>query len=56
MRKLLSLLFILSVICVVGCAEKRPDPRQQEGFVDTSDPSKVMLPKLNEPTGPPKSK
>jgi hypothetical protein len=37
---------LLGSLFLSGCGEKQPDPREEPGFVDTSDPSKVMeLPK-----------
>ena len=42
MRKVLCFALVMVAMVVVGCQKERPDPRKQEGFVDTSDPSKVM--------------
>ncbi len=44
MRKAFALLLLLACPVLVGCSgeEDKPDPREQEGFVDTTDPSKVM--------------
>jgi hypothetical protein len=43
MRKILLLLILLPLIIpVVGCGGGKPDPRQREDFVDTSDPSTVI--------------
>ena len=42
MRKLLGSVLLFASLFVVGCGEDVPDPREQEGFVDTTDPSKVM--------------
>ena len=40
---------------LVGCGEKRPDPREREDFVDTSDPSKLKMKPIGGPeSGQPK--
>ena len=43
MRILLILLLCLPM-CGVGCGQSKPDPRDREDFVDTTDPSMVELP------------
>ena len=42
MRKALGFALLLTSLFVLGCAEDKPDPREQPGFIDTTDPSKVM--------------
>ena len=49
MRFFLASVLALSGICLTGCGEKKPDPRTQPGFVDTTDPSKVTMPALPQP-------
>ena len=36
-----SLMFIL-LFGGMGCQKKKPDPREQPGFKDTSDPSTIL--------------
>ncbi|HUY90702.1 MAG TPA: hypothetical protein VMV10_18355 [Pirellulales bacterium] len=45
---------LLALACLTGCGgEKKPDPRQRPDFVDTTDPTKVMMPALPKPGGGP---
>jgi hypothetical protein len=45
MRVVLALMLSLLVFLpYAGCGGGRPDPRDREDFVDTADPSKVMVP------------
>ena len=41
MKKITTLLVASAFLLTVGCSNKE-DPRDRPGFVDTSDPSKVM--------------
>ena len=42
MRKAITLGLVAFSLMLGGCAgEKKPDPKERPGFVDTSDPSKV---------------
>jgi hypothetical protein len=51
MKMVMPLLVAGALLFVVGCKDKK-DPRDRPGFVDTSDPSKV----LKTMTPPPKAK
>ena len=42
MRKVIGFTLLLLSLVAIGCGEDKPDPREQPGFVDTTDPSKVM--------------
>ena len=57
MRKSSAVLSILAVLACVelsGCGGKsRPDPSTRPGFVDTSDPTKLVMPPLPAPGGQP---
>lgn len=50
MNRSTTLLALGMVLTAVGCNHK-PDPRSRPGFVDTSDPSKVMQTMTAPPTG-----
>ncbi len=41
MRRLFALLLL--AVLVVGCGEEKEDPTKREGFIDTSDPSKIQM-------------
>ncbi len=41
MRRLFALLLL--AVLVAGCGEKKEDPTKQEGFIDTSDPTKIQM-------------
>jgi hypothetical protein len=41
MRRIFALLLL--AVLVVGCGEKKEDPTKKEGFIDTSDPSKIQM-------------
>ncbi len=41
MRRLFA--FLLLAVLISGCAEKKEDPKKREGFIDTSDPSKIQM-------------
>lgn len=43
MKQIISTGFVLlaCLACAQGCGESKPDPTKREGFVDTTDPSKV---------------
>lgn len=47
MRSLVALLAIsaisLAALPLVGCGSSKPDPREREGFIDTSDPGETSL-------------
>jgi hypothetical protein len=50
MRRLFALLLL--AVLVAGCGEKQEDPTKREGFIDTSDPTKIqMLPPNAQDTG-----
>jgi PBP1b-binding outer membrane lipoprotein LpoB len=50
MRRLFALLLL--AVLVAGCGEKKEDPTKREGFIDTSDPTKIqMLPPDARKTG-----
>jgi hypothetical protein len=55
MRFAILSVLLLGAACLTGCGEKKPDPRERPDFVDTTDPSKVSLPKPGAPGpgGPP---
>jgi hypothetical protein len=47
MKTCLSIVFGFVLLAGVGCEEKKKDPRERPGFIDTSDPStvgKTMVP------------
>ncbi len=50
MRLSLSLASLLACL-VIGC-EKKEDPRQRPGFIDTSDPSRIKETMIAPPQGP----
>jgi hypothetical protein len=50
MRSSLYLASLLACL-VIGC-EKKEDPRQRPGFIDTSDPSRIKETMIAPPQGP----
>ena len=44
MRIILALLLLCFPLSLAGCTKSKPDPRDREDFVDTSDPSLVDMP------------
>jgi hypothetical protein len=44
MRTLYALLTLLPLLMLFqGCGGGKPDPRDREGFVDTTDPDAIMI-------------
>jgi hypothetical protein len=44
MRCVFSLLLLLPLLLpCLGCGSGKPDPREREGFVDTTDPDAIMI-------------
>ena len=41
MRRTFALLML--AVLIVGCGEKKEDPTKREGFIDTSDPTKIQM-------------
>ena len=44
MRVVFALILSLLLLPYAGCGGGKPDPRDRPDFVDTSDPSKVLVP------------
>ena len=45
MRFIFALLLLCSPMVLAGCAgDSKPDPRERENFVDTSDPTMIAEP------------
>lgn len=42
-QQLMFATLLVVTLGVIGCGESKPDPREREGFVDTSDPNKVQM-------------
>jgi hypothetical protein len=56
MRYGLSLLLLLPLLMpCLGCGGGKPDPRDREGFVDTTDPDAIMI-EMGGPAGPGKTR